>query len=88
VNPQMLMNFILSGGREKSEVDYKITSTEKALFSILKSSREHKAEDVHVHIEGAITKVYFRVDGRLRLMDSYSGSQTLGDCIGKAIFTS
>lgn len=88
VNPQMLMNFILSGGREKSEVDYKITSTEKALFAILKSSREHKAEDVHVHIEGAITKVYFRVDGRLRLMDSYAGSQTLGDSIGKAIFTS
>ena len=88
VNPQMLMNFILNSGKERAGVDYKITSNEKALFGILKNSREHNAEDVHVQIEGEVTKVYFRVDGRLRIIDSYTGPQTLGDSIGMAIFTS
>ncbi len=88
VNPQMLMNFIISGSKEKSGIDYKTTSTEKALFGILKDSKAYNASDIHVHIEGACTKIYFRIDSKLRLMDAYTGPQALGASIGQAIFTS
>lgn len=86
VAPQMLMNFILSGSKVKASSDYKTTSTEKALFGILKDSKNYDASDIHIHIEGAYTSVYFRIDGRLRAM--YTGSQTLGNTVGQAIFTS
>lgn len=88
VAPQMLMNFILSGSKTKSGSDYKTTSTEKALFGILKDSKTYDASDIHIHIEGAYTRVYFRIDGRLRVMDGYTGPLTLGNSVGQAIFTS
>lgn len=88
VAPQMLMNFILSGRKIKSGSDYKTTSTEKALFGILKDSKTYDASDIHIHVEGNYTSVYFRIDGRLRLMEGYNGPQTLGNSIGQAIFTS
>lgn len=71
--PQMLMNFILSGSKTKSGSDYKTTCTEKALFGILKDSKTYDASDIHIHIEGDYTRVYFRIDGRLRVIDGYTG---------------
>lgn len=88
VNPDMLMNFIISGGKERTGGEYKVTSTEKALFGILKKSKEYNASDIHVHVEGSSTKIYFRIDGKLRSIDSYTGTQALGASIGQAIFTS